>query len=195
MNARTYLALRRLDPGTPKYVDEPQCDALTGVACVSLIVPEQTGVRTLRRLRLPPYLNIFTQCRQRTVGQRQDSGFEEFCLTNGNRARSRIDVTKVQPCKLSDTQSCAIGQYQHGEEADRAQWCAWRWIGPGDIKKAPDFFRAENVGPTPLSLDLLLWTRIRAFQLDARIDMMSSFRQDARQLFAFSSVIGRGTSR
>ena len=42
VNARTSLALRRLDPGAPQYVDEARCDALRRVACVSLIVPEQS---------------------------------------------------------------------------------------------------------------------------------------------------------
>lgn len=44
VDARTGLALRRFDPGTPQYIDEPICDAMRSVACVSLIVPEQAGI-------------------------------------------------------------------------------------------------------------------------------------------------------
>ena len=40
VDARTDLALRRLDPGAPQYADEAPCDAMRSVACVSLIVPE-----------------------------------------------------------------------------------------------------------------------------------------------------------
>ena len=54
VNARTGLALRRLDPGTPQYIDEPIGDAMRSVAGVSLIVPEQTGIGALRRLRDRP---------------------------------------------------------------------------------------------------------------------------------------------
>src|SRR6185437_1264345 len=109
MDARTRLALRRLDSSASKNVDQRPCDALTRVAGVSLIVPEQTGVRALWCLRLPSSLKIFTQCQECAFGQRQDSGFEELGLANRNRARCKVDVTEIQPRQLSDSHPCAIG--------------------------------------------------------------------------------------
>src|ERR1700680_3867694 len=82
VDARTGLALQRFNPGTPQYIDEPIGDAVRSVACISLIVPERAGILALRRASR---LQIFTQCRQRTVGQRQDPGFEELRLPDGDR--------------------------------------------------------------------------------------------------------------
>src|SRR6266851_10516466 len=103
VNAWTGLALRRLNPGTPQYIDEPIRYAMRGVARVSLIVPEQAGILALRRLRRASRLQIFTQCRQRAVGQRQDSRFEELRLPDRDRAGLQIDVTEVQARKFSQT--------------------------------------------------------------------------------------------
>ena len=53
VNARTNLAFRRLDPGTPQDIDKASRYGLRGVAIVPLIMPEQTrfgacGAFTLR---------------------------------------------------------------------------------------------------------------------------------------------------
>src|SRR5258707_12343512 len=86
VDARASLAFRRLNSGTPHEVDEAPCDAMRRVASVALIVPEQTRFGALWRLRLTPCLQIFPQCRQRTVGQLQDPRFEELRFPDGNRA-------------------------------------------------------------------------------------------------------------
>ena len=89
VNARTGLALRRLDPGTPQDVDEPPCDALT--TC-SVHFPDRA--RTNRN----PGFAAPSPCRLASRYSRSAdnalsvngriSGFEELRLPDGNRARS-----------------------------------------------------------------------------------------------------------
>src|SRR3982750_641111 len=98
MNAWTRLSLGRLDPGTPKNLDQCPRNAMTRVAGVSLIVPEQTRVQALRRLCLPSGLNIFTHGAERALAQWQDPRFEELCLPNRNGARAQVNITEIQPC-------------------------------------------------------------------------------------------------
>src|SRR5580704_6260277 len=94
VNAGTNLAPRGLDTGTPQYVYKHPCDAMRGVACVSLIMPEQPGIGTLWRFRPPSRFQIITQCCKCAVSQGQDSGFEELRLPNGDRAGLQIDITQ-----------------------------------------------------------------------------------------------------
>jgi len=51
-----------------------------------------------------------------------------------------------------------------------------------------------DVRPAPVPCDLLLWTRVWAFQLDAGIEMMLGLGQDASQPFALRLMI-RGRTR
>src|SRR6266851_5503801 len=193
VNAGTNLAPRGLDTGTPQYVHKHPRDAVRGVARASLIMPEQRGIGILRRFRLPSRFQIITQGCKCAVGQGQDSGFEELRLPNGDRAGLQIDIAQVQARNFAQSQPCAVGKHQHRIETERTQRCARRWIRTSNIKEKSDFFWAVNVGPAPLQRGLLLWSRVRAWLLNAGIEVTLGLSQGALQSFAFGGMIGGRT--
>jgi len=109
-----------LEFGAAKDVDEQPGDCCRGVPTIPLVMPEQPGLRILRRSGTSSGIHIGAQFDHYSVGQRQDSGLEELRLADRDRAALEVNVAQVEACKLASPQACAVCQQQHGMKAQRS---------------------------------------------------------------------------
>ena len=195
MKARPDFPLLRLQTGTAQDIDEQPRDCFLRIAGTALVMPEQPGLRVLRCAGTSPGIQIHTEIGHHAIGQRQDSGLEELRFADRDRAALKFNVTQVEAGKFASSQTRAIGQQQHGIDAQRPKRRPWGRIGTGDIEHPPHIGRRVDVGLSPMSYHFLLGSRVRSARRDGRVPVTEDLRKDAFQLFAFGRMIARGLRR
>jgi hypothetical protein len=100
-------------------------------------MPEQAGAWVLRCSGTAPCIDICPKFGHHAVGKWQDPGLEELGLPNRDRATLKVDVIQIEAGKLAPPQPRAIGQQQHGVDAQRTKRRPWRRIGTRNIEHLP----------------------------------------------------------